>query len=167
MLGYEVVKWVHILSAAVLFATGLGTALHLWLAHRRGNVQAIAAAARNVVRIDLALTAASLLGLPITGAILVWMLGFAPGAPWLVASYILFAIAFACWVAATWLRIRVRDTAAAAAGKGEALPDRYYLYMRWWFQLSWPALVALLVAVYLMTAQPQAGAVWAGGRPPL
>ena len=167
MLGYDVVKWIHIVSATVFFASGLGTAVHMWLTHRGGNVQAIASTAMNVIRIDLAFTAPSLLALPITGAILVGTTGFSPGAPWLVASYILYAITLACWTLATRLRIRVRDIAAAAAGKGKALPDRYYLYMRWWFQLSWPAFIAFLAVFYLMVAQPQAASMGVTGIPAL
>jgi Predicted integral membrane protein (DUF2269) len=29
-----ILKWLHILSATVLFGTGLGTAAHLWMTHR-------------------------------------------------------------------------------------------------------------------------------------
>lgn len=167
MPGYDVFKWIHIVSATVFFTTGLGTAVHMWLQHRGGNVQAIASTARNVVRVDLAFTAPSSLALPITGAVMVGMAGFPPGSPWLVASYILYTIAIACWASATWLRMRVRDVAMVAAGKGEALPDRYYRYMRWWLQLSWPAFIALLVVFYLMMSQPQAAPMGSAGIPAL
>lgn len=167
MLGYDIAKWTHIVSATVLLGTGLGTAVYMWLTHRSGNVQAIAFTARNVVRLDLAFTVPSLLVLPITGAILVGMAGFSPGAPWLVASYLLYAIAFGCLVPVVWLHMRARDVVAAAAENGEALPDRYYWYMRWWFQLGWPAFVALLVVFYLMAARPQADALGATGIPAL
>lgn len=167
MLGYDVVKWIHIVSAVVLFATGLGTALRMWLVHRRGNAQAIAATARNAVRIDWTLTATSGLLVPVTGAILVGVARLSPVAPWLVASYLLYAVAAGCWVAAARLRIRVRDLAAAAAGSGEPLPERYLRYMRWWFQLSWPAFVAFLVVFYLMLARPEADAIRASAAPTL
>ncbi len=167
MLGYEVVEWTHIVSAAVLFLTGLGTAVSMWLAHRGGNVRAIASTARKIVRVDVACTIPSLLVLPTTGAILAWMVGLSPGAPWLVASDLLYAITCVCWAFATSLWVRVRDTAVGAASRGESLPDVYYRYMRWWFQLSWPAFIALLVVFYLMVAQPQAGTIGATGIPAL
>jgi len=167
MPGYDIVKWIHIISAAVFFATGVVTAVGMWLAHRSGNVQAIASRVRKVVRVDLTFTAPSGLVLPITGAILVSMAGFPEHAPWLIASYILYTIAFTCWILATRLRMQVRDITALAARKGEALPDRYYRYMRWWFQLSWPALVAFLVVFYLMLAKPLAGSLAGNGIPAL
>ena len=167
MLGYNIVKWFHIVSAIVFFATGLGTALRMWFSHRGGNVQAIAATAGRVVRIDWAITATSGLALALTGAALVWMAGFSPGAPWLVASYILSGIVLFCWTIATRLRMRLRDIATVAAKGGEALPERYYRYMRWWFQLSWPVLIALLVIFYLMVAQPGVGVIGGTGIPAL
>jgi len=154
MLAFNLVKWIHILSSTVLFGTGLGTALHMWLTHKGGNVEAIASTARNVVRVDWAFTATSAVVQPTTGVILVHMLGFPPGAPWLLASYVLYAVALACWAPVVWLQIRVRDVATAAARAGEALPESYYRYMRWWFWLGWPAFIALLMVFYLMIARP-------------
>ena len=162
MTGYYVVIWIHIISAALFLGTGRGAALCMWLAHKGGNVRTIAATANHVVRLDRTFTAVSGLALPVTGAILVWMAGFSPGVPWLVASCILYAIAFVCWVFLAWFHRRVRDLATAAAANGEALPGRYYRYMRWGFQLGWRALIALLVVAYLMVAQPQAGGSGAG-----
>lgn len=167
MLDYDLVKWIHIVSVTVLFATGLATAAHMWITHKRGNVRAIASMTRKVVRVDLAFTAPSLLVLPVTGAILMGMVGISPGVPWLVTSYILYAIVFGCWVPAIRLRMRLRDITAAASRRGEALPDCYYRYMRWWLQLSWPAFVALLVVLYLMVSQPEAAAPGANGIPAL
>ena len=43
---YEIVKTLHILSAAVLFGTGLGTAWFFWQAHCTGDPAQIAATAR-------------------------------------------------------------------------------------------------------------------------
>lgn len=37
-------KWLHILSATVLFGTGLGTAYFKWATDRSGDVRAIAVA---------------------------------------------------------------------------------------------------------------------------
>lgn len=154
MLAYSVIKWAHIVSSTVLFGTGLGTALHMWLTHKGGNVQAIASTARNVVRVDWAFTATSGIVQPITGVMLIEMLGFPAGAPWLVASYVLYAVAFLCWAPVVWLQIRVRDVAAVAVSEGGALPKAYYRYMRCWFWLGWPAFIALLVIFYLMVARP-------------
>lgn len=151
---YDSIKWIHILSSTVLFGTGLGTALHMWLTHRRGNVQAIASTAKNVVLVDWLFTATSGIVQPVSGIILVLLIGFSPTAPWLVASYVLYVITFACWAPVVRLQIRLRDITQAAADQNEPLPAAYYRCMRWWFALGWPAFISLLVVFYLMIAKP-------------
>jgi uncharacterized membrane protein len=53
---YLLLKTVHIVSATILFGTGLGTAFHMWMSHLSGSVQAIAVAARNTVIADFLFT---------------------------------------------------------------------------------------------------------------
>lgn len=151
---YLATKWLHIVSATVLFGTGLGTALHMWLVHLRGEPRAIAVTARNVVAVDWAFTATSGVVQLVTGITLIVMRGYDPLSPWLVGSYALFCLAFICWAPVVWLQIRIRDIAEAAVAAGAPLPSDYYRYMRHWFWLGWPAFVALMVVFWLMVAKP-------------
>ena len=64
---YLWLKWLHVVSATVLFGTGLGTALHMWLAHLRRDPRAIAVVARNVVLVDWLFTATSGVVQPLSG----------------------------------------------------------------------------------------------------
>ena len=57
---YLWVKWVHVLSSTLLFGTGLGTAFHLYATHLRGDVAAIASAARNTTLADWLFIATSI-----------------------------------------------------------------------------------------------------------
>ena len=50
MSAYALVKTLHIVSATLLFGTGLGSAFYLWRADRSRDPVAIAFAARNVGR---------------------------------------------------------------------------------------------------------------------
>ena len=50
--AYTLLRLVHILSAAILFGTGLGIAFFMWTAHRSRDVAAIAVTMRNVVVAD-------------------------------------------------------------------------------------------------------------------
>lgn len=126
----------------------------MWLTHRRGDVRAIASAARNVVLVDWLFTTTSGIVQPVTGFVLVWLAGYDPLAPWLVASYALFLVALGCWLPVVWLQIRVRDLAARAAADDAPLAEDYHRYMRRWFWLGWPAFLSLLVVFYLMVARP-------------
>ncbi|HXV24481.1 MAG TPA: DUF2269 domain-containing protein [Alphaproteobacteria bacterium] len=154
--GYLLLKWVHILSATVLFGTGLGTAAHLWMTHRSGAVPAIAVAARNTVRADWWFTLTSGIVQPTSGVGLIWLGGHDPFATWLIATYSLYAIAGSCWVIVALLQLRVRDLAQDAAVSDQALPPAYYRIIRIWYALGWPAFLALLAIFWLMIAKPGA-----------
>ena len=149
-------KWLHILSATVLFGTGLGTAAHLWMTHRTGNVSAIAVAAANTVRADWWFTLTSGIVQPLTGAGLIWLEGYDPLAPWLIAVYALYAVAAACWIAVVRLQIRACRLARDAALQSEALPATYFRIMRAWYALGWPAFLVLILVMWLMVAKPGA-----------
>lgn len=155
---YFLVKWAHILSSTVLFGTGLGTALHMLLAHRSGNVQAIAVVTANVVRADTWCTLPSGIVQPVTGFLLIKLGGYDPLAPWLLAVYAGYLLALVCWLIVVVLQLRMRDLAQAAAEGGAlVLPADYHRAMRIWFWLGWPAFFALLGIFWLMVHKPQWG----------
>ena len=151
---YLALKVVHIISATILFGTGLGTALHFWLVHRSGNATAIAVVARNVVLADFALTTPAGIVQPLTGLALGHLAGWPLLSSWLVATYALYLLAFACWAPVVALQSRARDLAAEAARRGERLAPAYHRIMRWWFWLGWPAFLALIGIFALMVAKP-------------
>ncbi len=151
---YLVIKWLHVLSSTLLFGTGLGTAFHMWVAHRRGDPRAIAATARNVILADWLFTVPSGIALPVTGIALMLLGGFGPFETWLLATYLLYGLALACWLPVMALQYRVARLAAAAAESGADLPAAYHRAMRLWFRLGWPAFLALVAAFWLMTAKP-------------
>jgi uncharacterized membrane protein len=151
---YEIVKTIHILSAAVLFGTGLGTAWFMWRADRTGQAAVIFVTARHVVWADYLFTLPSILIQPLSGLWLSRLAGFPLGEWWLLVSYALYALAGACWIPVVWLQIRMRDLAGAAVRDGTKLPPLYSRYMRIWFILGWPAFAAVAAIFYLMAAKP-------------
>ncbi len=151
---YLWLTWLHVLSATVLFGTGLGTALQMWLAHLRRDPRAIAVVARNVVLVDWLFTATSGVIQPLSGFGLVALAGFDPWSPWLVTSYALYALAALCWFRVVRLQARVRDFATAAVDSKTPLPPEYHRCMRAWFWLGWPAFVSLLGVFALMVMRP-------------
>jgi uncharacterized membrane protein len=147
-------KTLHILSATILFGTGLGTAFHMWLTHLRGDIRAIASTARNVVLADWLFTAPSGVLQPVTGIGLALTAGFDPMAPWLLAAYALYALAGGCWLVVVVLQLRIARIAAQCARDGTPLPRAYRRAMRAWFWLGWPAFIALIAVFWLMAAKP-------------
>ena len=151
---YTIVKVVHILSSTVLFGTGLGTALHFWLANRTGDVRAIAVSARSTVFADFAFTTPAVVVQPVTGVALALMAGYPLSSPWIVISIALYLLAGACWVPVVFLQLRMRRLAEEAVANDRRLGPSYQRLLRTWFLLGWPAFIALVVVFWLMVAKP-------------
>jgi uncharacterized membrane protein len=147
---YLILKWLHIVSATVLFGTGIGTAYQMWMAYRGGEPVVIAHAARTTVSADWWFTASSGIVQPVTGFLLIWLTGRDPLSGWLLASYALFLLAFACWLPVVRIQLMVRDQMAGAT----SVPESVHRAMRRWFLLGWPAFIALTTVLYLMVAKP-------------
>lgn len=151
---YELVKTIHILSAAVLFGTGLGTAWFMWRANRSGDVALIFGTARLVVLADLLFTTPAVVVQPLSGFWLIHLAGYGPTETWLMWTYGLYALAGACWLPVVWLQVRMRDLAASSCAGKRPLPPLYHRLQRIWFTLGWPAFLAVIVIVHLMVAKP-------------
>ncbi len=151
---YAFALLLHILSATVLFGTGLGTAFQMWMADRSGDVRAIAVVAANVVRADFVFTTPAVIIQPLTGGLLIYLAGFDPMAPWLLVGYGRYALTGACWLPVVWIQLRVRDIATEAALSGTPLPPPYQNLMRAWFWLGWPAFSAVVAIFWVMIAKP-------------
>ena len=152
--GYLLIKWLHILSAVLLLGTGTGTAFHLYRAHCRGDVAAIAQVTDSTVSADWWFTAPAILIQPVTGLLLVELTGRDYFASWLVLTWLLYAVAGLCWIAVVFVQYRLRSLATLAASAREPLPSRYYFLMRVWYLLGWPAFVSLLIVFGLMVFKP-------------
>ena len=151
---YLAIKWLHILSATLMFGTGFGTAFYMFFANRSGNVPAIAVVTRLVARADWWFTTPSIVIQPLSGLWMIHLAGFPLGSRWIVWSVALYLLAGACWLPVVWLQLRMRDMAALAARNGEHLPARYWRYEKIWTALGFPAFGALLVVYWLMVHKP-------------
>lgn len=156
-MDYGTLKTLHILSATLLFGTGLGSAFYLWRAARHGDAAQFAFVARQVVLADWLFTASTVVFQPLSG----WWLARTSGQPldagWLLASYGLYALAGACWLPVVWLQYRLRNLACNAARERSPLPPRWHRYLRIWFWLGWPAFAAVAGIVWLMVNRPATG----------
>lgn len=151
---YFALKLVHILSSTLLFGTGLGSAFFMWMAHRHGNVAAIAITARHVVLADWLFTAPAVIIQPLTGWLLMQRLGFDLDQSWLLLALLLYLLVGACWLPVVAIQLRLRDLAAAAMATGQNLPAEYQRLMRLWFWLGWPAFISVAAIFWLMTCKP-------------
>lgn len=152
-MDYGLIKTLHILSATLLFGTGLGTAYFMWSANRTRDARVAAAVARHVVRADWLFTLPTIIFQPLSGIWLAHAAGY-PWTGWIWLSLALYGLAGACWLPVVWLQLRMRDLAADADKRGQPLSARYWRYARIWFWLGVPAFIAMVGVFFLMVLRP-------------
>jgi uncharacterized membrane protein len=152
--GYLLLKWIHVLSATLLFGTGLGTAFHFWYACRSGDVAAIAAAARSTVVADFVFTLPAAVVQPATGLALASLAGYPLTARWLVLAMLLYLVAAACWIPVVFIQMRLKSQAEALLRDGTAPGPGFRRLYRAWFFLGWPAFIAMIATLWLMVSRP-------------
>jgi len=154
MTAYFLLKFLHLIGAAVLLGTGAGIAFFMLMAHRTGDAAVVAATARIVVIADVLFTTTAVIAQPLTGALLAREAGHALTEGWILLSIGLYLFAGAFWLPVVWMQMRMRDLALAAAARGSRLPQRYHRLFRAWFACGFPAFAAVLAIFWLMMARP-------------
>lgn len=148
------VRWLHVLGAAVLLGTGAGIAFFMVMARRTGRPDLIAHVAGTVVIADLLFTATAVIAQPVTGAVLARMTGWPLTEGWIVLSLGLYVMTGLFWLPVVWIQLRLRDLARAAVAAGAPLPPRFDRLYAIWFACGFPAFAAVLAIVWLMLARP-------------
>lgn len=145
---YLWVKLLHILSATVLFGTGMGTAFFMLKAYLSANDEAMAVTTKSVVLADWIFTLPAVVVQFVTGLWLTQYLKISMDSVWFNTVIGLFVLVGACWVPVVWIQIRIRDLIAAEAGA-----DSYRTLMRWWIALGVPAFTSVLIIFYFMVSK--------------
>lgn len=148
MTPYLWIKLLHILSATVLFGTGMGTAFFMLKAYLSANDEAMAVTTKSVVLADWIFTLPAVVVQFVTGLWLTQHLNISMDSVWFNTVLGLFVLVGACWVPVVWIQIRIRDLIAADAGS-----DSYRKLMRWWVGLGVPAFTSVLIIFYLMVSK--------------
>ena len=154
-MDYVTVKWLHILSATLLFGTGLGSAFYMYFASRTGDARVVGDG-RALRRHRGLRVHGHHGGLPAG----VGVLARAPrrlsddhaaGSRGPRGS--------TCWPARAgcpWCgsRCACATSRGRAAARDEPLPPAYRAYLRTWTILGMPAFAALVLVFWLMVAKP-------------
>jgi uncharacterized membrane protein len=151
---YLWLKLIHVITACVLFGTGLGIAFFMWMAHRTADPAIIASTARIAIIADAVFTASAVILQPLTGAALARVMGYSLLEPWIVGSLGLYFFVGACWLPVVCIQIKLRDLARAARDAGLPLPAQYRRLFRVWFILGWPAFAGVAAIFALMIGKP-------------
>jgi uncharacterized membrane protein len=150
-------KTAHILSAAVLFGTGIGIAFFCWFGYRgalrSGDIGALRATMRLTVVADAWLTAPAVVFQAVSGVVLMTLLGWPLLSAWSVAVWTLFVFIGTCWLPVVWIQVQqwreARDAASVAA-----LSEVFHRRFRIWFALGVAAFAGIIALYWLMVAKP-------------
>ncbi len=147
---YLTVKLIHIISATLLFGTGLGSAFYMYMAYRSDNMNAMAETNRIVVIADYLFTTPTVIIQLVTGLYLLNHLGLEWTSPWSLSVLGLYLFVGACWLPVVWLQICLRNSA-----KDLESPDELYrLRMKIWMILGILAFPAVIILYVFMVYKP-------------
>ncbi|NOZ11965.1 MAG: DUF2269 domain-containing protein [Gammaproteobacteria bacterium] len=152
--SFLLIKLVHVLSATLLFGTGLGTAFFMWRCYRSNDLAAIAVVTRDVVLADTMFTMPAIIIQPVSGYLMIEYMGYSLYTPWIIWSFGLYLFIGACWLPVVWLQVKMRDMAAVAVENNEVLPETFGVYFRIWTRLGYPAFICMLIIFALMVFRP-------------
>lgn len=147
---YPTVKFIHIISATLLFGTGLGSAFYMFMAYRSGNMKVMAETNRIVVIADFIFTTPTVIIQLVTGLYLLDYLGLTWTSTWSLSVLGLYAFVGACWLPVVWLQIWLRDR----ANKLNTPDKQYQQRMKVWLVLGVLAFPAIIVLYIFMVFKP-------------
>ena len=148
------VRWLHVIGACVLLGTGAGIAFFMLMAHRTGKAAIIAHTASVVVMADGIFTATAVIAQPVTGIILVSLVGWSFAEGWIVLSLLLYVFVGLFWLPVVWIQLKLRDIARHAVSDNTDLPADYQRLFRIWFACGFPAFFGVLAILWLMLSRP-------------
>ena len=145
---YLWIKLVHILSATILFGTGLGTAFFMLKAYLSKNDQAMRITTSTVVLADRIFTTPAVVIQLATGLWLTRKLNIPFDSWWFIVVVSLYALVGICWIPVVWIQIRIRNLIADGESR-----DSYQKLMRIWVALGVPAFSSVVLIFYLMVSR--------------
>ena len=155
MLTYLVLKYLHVVGAAVLLGTGAGIAFFMLLAHRTGTPASSPAVARMVVdRRHRVHRDAPWSSSRSPAPLLALHVGYALTEGWIVLSIILYLVTGAFWLPVVWMQVQHARPAAKAVRRRRAAARRVSPAVRCWLAFGFPAFGAVLAIFWLMIAKP-------------
>jgi uncharacterized membrane protein len=147
---YLTVKFIHIISATLLFGTGLGSAFYMFMAYQSGSMKTMAETNRIVVIADFCFTTPTAIIQLVSGLYLLNYLGLEWSSPWSLSVLGLYLFVGACWLPVVWLQIWLRNRAELLES-----PDVLYRHrMKIWVILGMLAFPAVIILYAFMVYKP-------------
>ncbi len=150
-------KTAHVISAAILFGTGLGIAFFAWFGYQRalktGQIDGLRSILRLTVIADVCFTTPAVIFQLISGLVLMHLASWPLTSPWSILVLSLFLLVGLLWLPVVVIQILMsREAHQVASISG--LSARFHRYFNFWFVLGVPAFFTIIVIFYLMVAKP-------------
>lgn len=154
---YAIWKTLHIISAAILFGTGLGIAFFAWFGYRRsleiGEIDGLRSVLWLTVVADTCFTAPAVVFQLASGLVLMHLASWSLVSTWSVVTLGLFFLVGFLWIPVVVIQILMSREAHRVASVSE-LSERFHRRFLMWFVLGVPAFLVVIVIFYLMVAKP-------------
>ncbi len=152
--SYTLIKTLHVLSAAVLFGTGLGIAFFMFVGMKSNDLARQLFAAKATVMADFWFTLPAVIIQPLSGVYLVLKSGMSWNSAWLLWAYGLFLFAGVCWLPVVYIQIRIHRLLQQVGTRPGDSDTEFGKLFRLWFILGWPAFATVIAIYWLMIAKP-------------
>jgi len=153
MNSYLILKYIHVLSGAVLLGTGAGIAYFLLTAHLSRNLEAMRVVARYVILADWIFTATAVMVQPVSGVLMMLERSGSFSSSWFMATVVLYVAVGMCWIPVVVLQYRMARMLREAESHA-ALGANYYRAFRQWAMLGIPAFAMVLALYAVMIFKP-------------
>ena len=149
-MSYTTLIAIHIISVILLLGVGTGSAFYKFMADRSGNLEVIVHTNKMVVLADWLFTTPSAILQPLSGVMLMNLMGLSLWTPWLLISIILYVFAGILWLIAVYLQIRMKKMALLAQKQKRFLGEDYFRLVNYWIWLGVFSFFSMGAVFYLM-----------------
>jgi uncharacterized membrane protein len=152
-------KFLHMVTMAVMFGTWLGIALFMLFAHRMGHASVVALISAFVVRAQTWVMAVVVILQPLIGVPLSLAIGSSMSAYWLEVSVAIYAAVVLVWMGGLLVEMRIRRLSVRLSKDPAAtktpLPPSYRRLFWVWSVLTVVGLGGMIAIMALMVWQPE------------
>lgn len=146
---YSILKLIHIISATIMFGTGLGSAFYLFYSWKYLKLSTVKDVLNIVIFADYIFTTLSVILQLVTGIWLSSLMGLLTSG-WFLIVIIFSVLVFALWIRAVFLQLQMRK----ALRDADTFTDKFQRQMKEWIFLGVPAFIGTLIIFYLMVFRP-------------
>lgn len=155
--AYTLWKTTHIISAAILFGTGLGIAFFAWFGYRRamktGQMDGLRTVLHLTVVGDMCFTAPAVVFQLVSGLALMSIDSWSLSSPWASTVMGLFVLVGLLWLPVVVIQVRM-NREAHRVGSIQDLSPGFHRRFILWFVLGIPAFLLVVAIFFLMVAKP-------------